>query len=93
MRDWPAWRFFSDDGQETSWTREGDHTRYVTGLRARIHVATVPWKPDSALLLQLGEDPEHDILIKVELEASEQRSQRLGPGPFAGAYDDDPPSA
>jgi hypothetical protein len=90
MGDWPEWRFLSDDGRETTWTREGDHTRYVTGLRARIRVATVRWKADSQMVRKLGRDPEHDILLKVELEASDRRSERLGPGPFPGAYGDVP---
>jgi hypothetical protein len=82
MGDWPEWRFRSAEGQETTWTREGDHTRYVTGLRARIRVATVRWKPDSPVLRQIRQHPEHDILIKVELEASDQRAERLGPVPL-----------
>lgn len=91
MGDWPEWCLLSDDGREMTWTREGDHTRYVIGLRARIRVATVRWKADSPLVRQLGRDLEHDILLKVELEASDCRSERLGPGPFPGAYDDVPP--
>jgi hypothetical protein len=31
--------------------------------------------------------PEHDIPIKVELDASDRRSARLGPDPIHGAYD------
>ena len=90
MGDWPEWVFRSDAGTEATWTREGDHTRYVVGLRARIVTATVRWKSDSMSVAQLGRDPEHDMLIKVELEDSELRSARLGPGPFPGAYDDVP---
>ncbi len=88
MGDWPEWIFVSDDGRETTWTREGDHTRYVTGLQARIRVATVRWKADSQMVRKHGQVPEHDILLKVELEASDRRSDRLGPGPFPGAYDE-----
>jgi len=90
MGDWPEWHFLSDYGRETTWTREGDHTRYVTGLRARVCVATVRWEADSQMVRKLGRDPEHDILLKVEMEASDRRSERLGPGPFRGAYDDVP---
>lgn len=90
MGDWPEWVFRSDAGAEVTWTREGDHTRYVAGLRARIVTATVRWKPDSMSVAKLGCDPEHDMLIKVELEDSELRSVRLGPGPFPSAYDDVP---
>jgi hypothetical protein len=90
MGNWPEWRFRSDAGRETTWTREGDHTRYVIGLQARIRVATVRWKADSQMVRKFGRDPEHDILLKVELEASDRRSEWLGPGPFPGAYDDVP---
>ena len=90
MGDWPEWVFRSDAGAEVTWTREGDHTRYVAGLRARIVTATVRWKSDSMSVAKLGRDPEHDMLIKVDLKDSELRSARLGPGPFPGAYDDVP---
>lgn len=90
MGDWPEWVFRRHDGEERSWTREGDYTRYVEGLRARIRVVTVRWKAGAPAVLQLGHDREHDMLIAVELEASNQRSPRHGPGPFPGAYDDAP---
>lgn len=88
MGDWPEWRFASDDGSESAWTRKGDHTRYVEGLRARIRVATVRWKSDSQMVVQLDHPREHDQLISVDLEHSAMRSELLGPGPFPGAYDD-----
>ncbi len=88
MGDWPEWTFRGDDGVEREWTREGDHTRYVAGLRARIEVVTVRWKPGASTVVTRGDDPEHDMLIRVELEASERRSEAHGPGPFPGAYDD-----
>lgn len=91
MGDFPEWTFRPDVGQERTWPREGDHTRYVDGLRARVRVVTVRWMPDSPSVVQLGQGPEHDMLIAVELEASDRRSERLGPGPFPGAYDDQNP--
>jgi len=84
MGDWPEWTSMTTMVERT-WTRQGDHTRYVDGLRARIQVVTVHWKPDSPLVLQSAQDPEHGMLITVELEASDLRSKRLGPGPFPGA--------
>jgi hypothetical protein len=36
---------------------------------------------------EVGLRVQRDILLKVELEASDRRSGRLGPGPFPGAYD------
>jgi hypothetical protein len=85
MGDWPEWTLRTDDGQARPWTREGDHTRYVDGLSARTRVVTVRWKADAPSVLQIGDKPEHDMLIAVELEMSDRRSERLGPGPFSGA--------
>jgi hypothetical protein len=44
MGDWPVWRFRSADGTESEWTREGDYTRYVEGLPARITTVITRWK-------------------------------------------------
>jgi hypothetical protein len=85
MGDWPGWTFRALDGTESRWTREGDHTRYVVGLGARIQTVEVKWKADSHVVRQQGERPEHWVLVKVQLEHSELRSEALGPGPFPGA--------
>jgi hypothetical protein len=82
MGDWPLWSFRSSDGPESEWTREGDHTRYVEGLRARITTVLVRWKEDSQLV-QMGQPAAHRMLIKVELEDSAARSALSGPGPFS----------
>jgi hypothetical protein len=82
MGDWPGWTFRASDGTESRWTREGDHTRYIVGLRARIRFAVVSWKPDCELV-RMGESPLHDMLIRVDLEDSPDRSASEGPGPFA----------
>jgi hypothetical protein len=87
MGDWPGWTFRASDGSESRWTREGDHTRYVVGLGARIQTVEVKWKPDSFAVRQQGQRPEHWVLVKVQLEASELRSETVGRGPFPGAYD------
>jgi hypothetical protein len=81
MGDWPGWTFRSDDGAESRWTREGDHTRYVKGLAARISFVVVSWKPESQLV-RLGESPWHNMLIRVDLEDSPLRSAAHGRGPF-----------
>jgi hypothetical protein len=81
MGDWPVWRFRSADGTESEWTREGDYTRYVEGLPARITTVITRWKADSSSV-RMGEPTAHSMLIKVELEDSDARSARAAPGPF-----------
>jgi hypothetical protein len=73
MGDWPERRFLSDDGRETTWP-PGSHPRGNGALEG-----------NSQMVRKLGRDPEHAIPLKVELEASYRRSERLGPGPFPGA--------
>lgn len=81
MGDWPGWTFTAVDGEASNWTREGDYTRYVEGLAARLTIAVVSWKPDSQMV-RLGRPAEHEMLIRVELEPSDLRSERDVPGPF-----------
>jgi hypothetical protein len=76
-----VWRFKPARGPVSEWTREGDHTLYVTGIAARITTATVNWKADSQLV-RMGTPAAHNMLIKVELEDAEVRSGSTGPGPF-----------
>lgn len=77
MGDWPAWTFRDHDGRESRWTREGDPTRYVDGLAARITCAVVSWKPTSQFVIH-GEPAIHDQLIRVDLERSERRNNLPG---------------
>lgn len=81
MGDWPVWRLRTEDGSESEWTREGDYTRYVEGLAARVTYAIVNFKPD-APTVQMGRPREHNFVIKIELQASELRSDPHVPGPF-----------
>jgi hypothetical protein len=81
MGDWPGWTFRDAEGNESQWTREGDHTRYVVGLAARITYAVVSWKPNSNFV-GAGQSPWHNMLIRVDLEISDRISARLAPGPF-----------
>jgi hypothetical protein len=83
MGDWPEWALRTDDGRESTWTRKGDHTRNVEGLKARARIVKVRWKSDSQQVLQFGDDPLHDKLIALDLEASDDRSDTVGPG-FSG---------
>src|SRR4051812_41828203 len=36
MGDYPEFEITTTTGDSVQWTREGDHTRYVEGLRARV---------------------------------------------------------
>jgi hypothetical protein len=71
MGDWPEFRVRAADGSERTWTREGDVTRYVEGLRVRVEYVTLDRKPD-APAPQLG--PTSDVVIAVWLERSEERT-------------------
>lgn len=82
MGDWPGWTFTAQDGTKSRWTREGDHARYVEGLAARITWVVVSHKSNSARGLA-GTSPVHNMLIRVELEASDLRSEHKVPGPSA----------
>jgi hypothetical protein len=81
MGDWPVWLFRSADGTESEWAREGDYTRYVEGLPARITTVITRWKADSSSV-RMGRPAAHSMLIKVELEDIDARSARAEPGPF-----------
>lgn len=87
MGDWPVWHFRSADGTESEWTREGDYTRYVDGLRARITTVITRWKADS-MPVRMGKPAAHPMIIKIELEDSDARSAGAVPGPFGGDSSD-----
>jgi hypothetical protein len=75
MGDWPMCEVTSDDGSKSTWTREGDITRYVEALRVRIVYVLHPWKvPD-----QLGSASK--IVLSMEIEDSDHRSDPRVPGP------------
>jgi hypothetical protein len=82
MGDWPGWTFTAEDGSESRWTREGDYMRYVEGFAARITWAVVSHKPTYIKGLA-GTSRIHNMLIRVDLEASDARSEREAPDPFA----------
>jgi hypothetical protein len=78
MRDWPECEVTSDDGSKSTWTRQGDITRYVEGLQVRIIYVLHPWQvPD--------QDHRHGgpskIVLTVDIEDSDHRSDPRAPGP------------
>jgi hypothetical protein len=47
MGDWAEFTVQDANGDETTWTRKGDLTRYVEGQRVRLHCAKLDYKPDA----------------------------------------------
>jgi hypothetical protein len=78
MGDWPECEVSSDNGSKTTWTREGDITRYVEGLQVRIVYVLHPWKT-SDQEDRLGGPSK--IVLTVEIEDSDGRSDPRAPGP------------
>jgi hypothetical protein len=76
MGDWPEFEIRSADGLTSRWTREGDVTRYVVGLRVRLTLTRQRWKAPRQLLGDTS-----SIVLRVEIEASDRRSDRQAPGP------------
>src|SRR5215472_10695037 len=77
MGDWPECEVVSDDGSKSTWTREGDIARYVQGLQVRIIYVLHPWKvPDQYALGGASK-----IVLTVEIEDSDRRSDPRAPGP------------
>jgi hypothetical protein len=78
MGDWPECEVTSDDGSKSTWTREGDISRYVEGLRAQIVYVLHPWKtPEQEQRLPGGSK----IVLTVDVEESDRRSDPRAPGP------------
>lgn len=77
MGDWPECEITSSDGSQSKWTREGDIARYVEGLQVRITYVLHPWKvPDKH-----GLGGASKIVLTVEVEDSDRRSDPRAPGP------------
>jgi hypothetical protein len=85
MGDWPEFKLRNDDGAETTWTRQGDHTRYVEGLRGEAHYVMQLFKEDFHSAQQ-GRSLEHPVVVAVFVEESDLRSAPIGPGPGGGQY-------
>lgn len=78
MGDWPECEVTSDDGSKCTWTREGDITRYVEGLQVRIIYVIHPWKVSDQEYRHGGPSK---IVLTVEIEDSDRRSDPRAPGP------------
>lgn len=78
MGDWPEFELVSDDGARSAWTREGDVSRFVEGLRVRLAYTLHLWKVEKTSL-NLG--PASKIVLRIDLEESAKRSDPRAPGP------------
>lgn len=78
MGDWPEFELVAADGTQSRWTREGDITRYVEGLRVRLTYTCHPWKKPKP---SDGLGNESHIVLRVDLESSDRRSDPRAPGP------------
>jgi hypothetical protein len=76
MGDWPECEVTSDDGSKSTWTRQGDITRYVEGLQVRIIYVLHPWK-----VADDKSSAASKIVVTVEIEDSDRRSDPRAPGP------------
>jgi hypothetical protein len=78
MGDWPEFELHASDGSRSSWTREGDISRYVEGLNVRLGFVRHLWKKQATYRI-MGS---HSSLVTfVEIEESNLRSDPRAPGP------------
>ena len=80
MGDWPECKVTSDDGETTTWTREGDISRYVRGLNIVVRYVFQSWKDDAPIVIT-GMGGNTEVVIEVQIEESELRSDPRAPGP------------
>jgi hypothetical protein len=66
-----------DDGSKSDWTREGDVSRYVEGLQVQFTYVLHPRKVPN----QFGLGAASKIILMVEIEDSDRRSDPRAPGP------------
>jgi hypothetical protein len=79
MGDWPEFDLTDYSGHTTTWTRLGDITRYVEGLRVRVVYTRQKWKVSQS---HLGLGEASTIVLSIYIEASDKRSDSRAPGPF-----------
>ena len=78
MRDWPMFSLRGPEDEETSWTREGDISKYLPGLRCELsYVLQAPKKQHFPDRIE-----HHKIVLEIRLEESRLRSLDVAPGPF-----------
>ena len=80
MGDWPECKITSHDGETTTWTREGDISRYVAGLGIVVRYV-IQQRKDDAPLTFAGMGGDAKVVIAILIEESELRSDPRAPGP------------
>ena len=78
--DYPQFTLTTADRQEHDFTREGDLSRYVEGLRAEVHAVTYRYKQEPAAMFppsMVGR--EWQMVVRILIEESDLRSD---PTPF-----------
>lgn len=78
--DYPEFEITTDSGEKSSWTREGDISRYVEGLAVELSYVLHPWKVPG--LHGLGDSSR--LVVNIRIQSSDQRSDPRAPGPFRG---------
>ncbi len=73
--DWPVFTIQTDLGASESFTREGNVTLYVVGLRVWLEYVEVPFKTES---MGLQSDK---VVTAIWVEISESRTDGIPPGP------------
>lgn len=85
MADYPEFSIRGDDGNVTTWSREGSSRRYVEGLRVRLGYVEHRWK-DARESERLGFEPESKLVLQVWIEDVPLRSSGIAPGPGGAGY-------
>jgi hypothetical protein len=77
MGDWPECELTDSEGSKSTWTRAGDIARYVEGLKVQFTFVLHPWKTPN----QYGLGEASKVVLTVEIEDSDRRSDPRAPGP------------
>ncbi len=85
MGDYPEFSIRADDGNVSTWTRQGSSRRYVGGIRARVGYVEHRWK-DVRESERLGFEPEDKLVLQVWIEDVPLRSSSIAPGPGGAGY-------
>lgn len=78
--DYPEFEITEESGEKSSWTREGDISRYVEGLAVELRYVLHPWKVPG--LHGLGDSSR--LVVSIRIQSSDQRFDPSAPGPFRG---------
>jgi hypothetical protein len=78
MGDWPEFELEETNGGRSSWTREGDISRYVDGLGVRLGFVRHPWKKQNVDRMS---GTHRSLVTFIEVEESSRRSDPRAPGP------------